>query len=282
MRRQFPTVDGRSLRQVAAAAGKSVRLIAATQLYTPGLNRYGFGLSDRSNALVYAPSAVYVAAAPNERAAGPFLAPADPMAIPARYRSAEPDPDAVKAVYHAELPLPHAGVYAILVLAHTARGLIGSSSEIAVAPSSPIPGVGQRPPAVATDTLASVHGDVRLLTTRTPPDDMHAVSFDQVLGKRPIALLFSTPSLCVSRVCGPVTDIMVALEHEFGGRIAFIHEEVYVDNNPGKGLRPQLTAFHLHTEPWLYTINARGLITARLGGAFGVDEARAALQAALR
>jgi hypothetical protein len=282
LRRQFPAVDGQSLRQVAAAAHTSIQLTAATQLYSPGLNRYAFGLSDRANAFVYASSAVYVATSPDAPATGPFLAPADPMAIAPRYRSSQADPDAVKAVYDAELPLPHSGVYAILVLTRTAHGLFGSSSQIAVAESSPIPGVGQRPPAIATDTLASVRGDVKLLTTRIPPDDMHAVSFDQVLGKRPIALLFSTPALCVSRVCGPVTDIMVQLEHEFAGRIAFIHEEIYVGNDPSKGLRPQMKAFHLATEPWLFTVNASGVIAARLSGAFGVDEARAALQAALR
>ena len=48
--------------------------------------------------------------------------------------------------------------------------------------------VGQRPPAIATDTSASVGGNTSLLTTRVPPDDMHAVSFKDVLGKRPIAL----------------------------------------------------------------------------------------------
>src|SRR5205807_1687379 len=141
---------------------------------------------------------------------------------------------------------------------------IGAPGEIAVAGRSPIPDVGQRPPAIATDTPASVHGNAALLTTRIPPDDMHAVSFGQVLGKRPIALLFSTPQLCISRVCGPVTDVAVALEHEFGGRIAFIHEEVYAGNQPSKGLRPQLKAFHLETEPWLFTVDRRGLIAGRL------------------
>ena len=110
---------------------------------------------------------------------------------------------------------------------------------------------------------------------------MHSVSFDQVLGKRPVALLFSTPQLCISRVCGPVTDIAVQLQHQFGNKIDFIHQEVYVDNQPTKGLRPQLKAFHLQTEPWLFTINKHG-ITSRLEGAFGVNEVRQALQSALK
>ncbi len=137
-------------------------------------------------------------------------------------------------------------------------------------------------PAIATDTAATVHGDVSLLTTRVPPENMHSVSFSQVLGSKPVALLFSTPQFCTSRICGPVTDIMVSLQHQYSGRIAFIHQEVYANNQPAKGLRAQMKAFHLETEPWLFTIDQRGRIAARLEGAFGVNEARQALQAALR
>jgi hypothetical protein len=111
---------------------------------------------------------------------------------------------------------------------------------------------------------------------------MHQVSFKDVLGKKPVALLFSTPQLCISRVCGPVTDIAVELEHEFGNRVDFIHEEVYVNNQPSKGLRPSLRAFHLQTEPWLFTVNRKGVIAARLEGSFGVNAFRQALEAALR
>ena len=74
------------------------------------------------------------------------------------------------------------------------RGLVGATGEVAVAKSWPIPGVGQRPPAVATDTLATVHGNVSLLTTRAPPEQMHSVSFNQVLGKRPVLLSSRRPS----------------------------------------------------------------------------------------
>ena len=111
---------------------------------------------------------------------------------------------------------------------------------------------------------------------------MHSVSFNEVLGKRPIALLFSTPEFCISRVCGPVTDVAVELQHEFGNRITFIHQEVYADNQPSKGLRSQLTGVPPRTEPWLFTINRHGMIAARLEGAFGTTELRQALQAALQ
>jgi hypothetical protein len=130
-------------------------------------------------------------------------------------------------------------------------------------------------------TLASAGGDISQLTTRVPPDDMHEADFADVIGQRPVALLFATPALCQSRVCGPVTDIALSLEARYGRRMTFIHQEVYRGNDPNRGLRPQLQAFHLQTEPWLFTFDRRGRIARRLEGAFGVNAFRAAIAAAL-
>jgi hypothetical protein len=280
---QFPKVNGRTLQQLAATVSSSAQLGGATGTFTPGTGRFAFALNASSGAFIYAPTALYIARTPTSPAKGPFLAPADPMSVPPQYRSKQnAGPGGIQAIYAADLPLPHKGTYTLLSLTRTTKGLIGAPGEVAVAATSPIPQVGQTPPAIATDTPASVHGNTALLTTRIPPDDMHAVSFKDVLGKRPIALLFSTPQLCISKVCGPVTDIAVQLEQRFGGRIAFIHEEVYVNNQPKSGLRPQLKAFHLETEPWLFTINRQGKIAARLEGSFGVNAFTKALEAALR
>ena len=55
-----------------------------------------------------------------------------------------------------------------------------------------------------------------------------------------MALLFATPQLCQSRVCGPVVDIALQTAAKYGDRVEFIHQEVYVDNDPAKGLREPL------------------------------------------
>jgi len=280
---QFPPAAGRTLQQLGALVKGSVQFGAATGTFTPGLRRLAFGLNESSGAFVYAPTAVYLATAPGARASGPFLAPADPMSVSPQYRSKQnAGPGGIQAIYAARIPIAHPGTYAILALTRAPAGLIGAPGEIAVAASSPIPDVGQRPPPIQTDTLATVHGNVSLLTTRVPPEQMHAVSFNEVLGKRPVALLFSTPQLCTSRICGPVTDVAVQLQHQFGSQIAFIHEEVYAGNQPSRGLRSQMKAFHLQTEPWLFIVNRRGIITARFEGAFGLNEVRQALQAVTR
>jgi hypothetical protein len=280
---QFPPARGKTLQQLASTVHATAQLGAATGTFTPGTGRFAFALNTSSGAFIYAPTALYIARSPNSPAQGPFLAPADPMTVAPQYRSQQnAGPGGIQAIYAARLPLPHAGTYTVLSLTRTSSGLIGAPSEVAVAPSSPIPAVGQRPPAIATDTPASVGANKSLLTTRLPADDMHSVSFKDVLGKRPIVLLFSTPQLCMSKVCGPVTDIAVQLEHRFGKQAVFIHEEVYVNNQPSNGLRPQLKAFHLQTEPWLFTIDRQGKIAARLEGSFGVNAFTQAIEAALR
>jgi hypothetical protein len=279
----FPSAAGKSLHELALHIKGTAQLGAGTSTYTVGKQRFAFALTDNAERYIYAPTAIYISRSLNGPAQGPFLTPADPTTVAPQYRSAQNSgPGGLQAVYWTNLAAPKSGVYDVLALTRVGSKLIGSTGEMAVALNTPIPSVGQRPPDIATDTLASTHGNISLVTTRTPPENMHAVSFNQVLGKRPIALIFSTPELCHSRVCGPVTDIMVELQHQFGNQIEFIHQEVYVDNNPTKGLRPQLIDFHLQTEPWLFTVNRKGVITAVLDGVWGANEARTALEAALR
>jgi hypothetical protein len=63
--------------------------------------------------------------------------------------------------------------------------------------------------------------------------------------------------------------------------MTFIHQEVYKDNDPNKGLRPPLEAFNLKSEPWLFVVGADGKITDRLEGSFGIKTFENAIQTAL-
>jgi hypothetical protein len=157
----------------------------------------------------------------------------------------------------------------------------GTTIDVSSASADPIPRVGQMAPKVHTDTLASAKGDVSKIDTRDPPSDMHKVDFAADLGKKPVALLFSTPQLCQSRVCGPVTDIALQMEAKYGDKMDFIHQEVYVDNNVSKGLRPPLQQFGLRSEPWLFVVDKSGRITARLEGSIGVKEFETAVKSGL-
>jgi hypothetical protein len=284
---QFPAARGKSLQQLAdEIGGAGPRVGLAAETYVTGEDtRIPFGVIGDDGRFLYGPTAVYVARGPGAKAKGPYPAPADVLVTEPAYRSkqAATEADPFAAVYAAEVPLPRPGTYAVLTVTRTQGGLATTGTQIEVkAPAQDkVPGVGDPAPKVKTDTLDSVGGDEQLLDTRQPPSDMHKQSFDEVVGSKPVALLFATPQLCQSRVCGPVVDVALQLREKYGDRIEFIHQEVYNDNDLQKGLRAPLRAFNLRTEPWLFVVDSGGRITARLEGSFGLSAVEKALRSAL-
>ncbi len=283
----FAPAGGRTLRQVADEVEMvGPELALATKRFTPGRSqRLAFGLIDANTGFVYAPTVVYLARSENAAASGPFRAPADLLVTdpPFRSQTAATEEDPFAAVYQASVPIPRPGRYLVLAVSRLKGRDVASTSAITVRSkaSDPIPDVGEPAPPVTTDTVAGAGGDIARIDTRLPPDDMHAVSFADVVGKRPVALLFATPQLCQSRVCGPVVDIALQLKETYGDRMTFIHQEVYVDNDASKGVRPPLRTFRLPSEPWLFVVDRSGKVTSRLEGSFGFNAFQAAIRGGL-
>ena len=283
----FPDAGGKTLQQVAeeVRGGGSVEAGLATSVFTVGEDRLAFGVIDQQGQFVYGQTAVYVAPTPNDPAKGPFLAPADVLVTEGRYRSrqAASEADPFAAVYAAQVPFDKKGSWSVLTVTKKGDTFVAAPTQVQVstAKADPIPDVGEPAPKVETDTMETAKGNVENIDTRVPPSDMHKQSFADVVGKKPVALLFATPQLCQSRVCGPVVDVALQMRAKYGDQMEFIHQEVYVDNDPAKGLRPPLNAFKLRTEPWLFVVDKDGRITARLEGSFGLDAFEKAVKTAL-
>jgi hypothetical protein len=283
----FPSADGKSLQDLAGEirGGGSVEAGLASSVFTVGEQRLAFGVIDDQGQFVYGKTAVYVARSPDEPAQGPFVAPADVLVTEGRYRSrqAAEENDPFAAVYAAQVPFERKGTYSVLTVTRSGNTLVAAPAQVQVRTNKadPIPDVGEPAPRVATDTVESARGNVESIDTRVPPSDMHEDSFDDLVGREPVALLFATPQLCQSRVCGPVVDVALQLKSRYGDRVRFIHQEVYVDNDPQKGLREPLEEFRLPTEPWLFVVGADGKITARLEGSFGLSAFEDAIETAL-
>ena len=291
----FPTTKGKSMLELKRGLGPGPVLAPTVQQLDPGKQRYGFALFTTARKQISGvPVALYVARSGSRKVSGPFVARDEALTVAPPYRSetVAKDPTAAKSLYVSHLPFAKPGTYAVMGVAKLDGRLVATDPIAArVLASDPVPNVGDKAPVIDTPTVKSAGGNVGSIDTRTPPDDMHDVSFASIAGKKPTILLFATPALCQSRVCGPVVDIAEELKNESKGQAEFIHMEIYRDNTIKPGclegtraqtecLRPQVLAYHLETEPWAFAIDRHGRVAARLEGAYSKPELEAALKAA--
>ena len=180
--------------------------------------------------------------------------------------------EAARVVYSTQLDLPSNGEWRIAAILREDGELKGTSSltSAVVGEFHRVPRPGERAPTIHTPTAQDVGGDLSKITTRTPPDTQNKVDYAEALGKEPIVLVFATPKFCQSRVCGPVVDVAEQVKNEYGDEAAFIHMEIYNGNDPGLGVRGQVLAFHLPTEPYLFAIDRHGVVRDAIEGAFGL------------
>ena len=285
----FPSASGKSLRELLTDVGQSGPVLATSvSQFEPGKNRFGFALFDRARAqIANAPVALYYAPVGGGAARGPVLARFEEMAVKPQFqsRSVANDPDAAKSLYVGQLDLPKPGKYEVIGLARLDDRIVAAlpaGGPITVKKNDPVPDVGDPAPRISTETEADAQGDIVSIDTRQPPSSMHDVDFADVVGREPAVLLFATAALCQSRVCGPVIDVAEEVKAARGSDATFVHQEIFRDNDIGKGFRPQVAAWGLPTEPWVFTVDRNGRVAARIEGAFSAEELEKAIDAAVR
>ena len=283
---EFPPAGGRTLEAIASDAGRSDLVVSpAGRVADPGVNRFAFGVFELEGDQVDdADIALYFAEGAGAPARGPFPARVDSLTTPAAFRAQTTanDPGAATSVYVVDnVRIDRSGELRMLALIRRDGGLSATRLPSVVVGQFPgVPDIGERAPRITTPTVDSVGGDLAQIDTRVPPDSMHEVDYADALGERPIMLILATPQFCQSRVCGPTVDIAEQVKQESDVDAAFIHMEIFNENDPSKGLRPQVSAFRLPSEPWAFVIDERGIVRERLEGAFGATELQEALEAA--
>ena len=180
------------------------------------------------------------------------------------------------------MPFKRNGKQAVVAIAKLdGRLLVTNGYSVNVTSSGERRSARRRAPArssVHTQTLTDVGGDAAQLDTRRPfAKDLLETDLADVLGKQPVVITFATPLLCASRVCGPVVDIVEQVKAGAPKDVAFIHQEIYKDNKVNKGVRSQVAAWRLASEPWTFVIDRKGRISTRFEGAFSVGELQRAV-----
>jgi len=183
-------------------------------------------------------------------------------------------------VYVAHLDLVPAGNWGLQVTASRPNGAhLSQQVAFNVITTPVVPAVGQAAPASHTPTTKDA--DPTTIDSGRPPDDMHQISIADAVGQhRPTLVIFASPAFCTSRICGPEVKVVQSLEPAYKDRLTFIHVEVYRDFAPDpskRQLAPAVLEWRLQSEPWIFLIDARGVIQTRFEGPTATDEVQAAI-----
>jgi hypothetical protein len=253
-----------ALDSVAPHAAPTLQIGEAVSEVLPGQARYAFGLIGPDGPLPGADVTVYVgrvATAPPE--------------VTVDATELKDEGLEGRGLYAATVGFPAAGKYLVAIVAETGEGAFKGGLAVEVAASSPSPLPGQRAIAVKTPTTKDPAGAKPLCSRRPKPCSMHDVSLDAALRNgKPTVVVFAAPAFCQTELCGPDVDILERLAVKHAGKANFIHVEAYLDaTTPVDGkLAPALKAYKFTTEPWLYFMDAKGIVSDRIMGAFVTTE----------
>jgi hypothetical protein len=181
-----------------------------------------------------------------------------------------------RAVWYYDTTFNAAGNWSAVVTV-TPPGKPAESSELdlPVQASGSAIQVGAMAPSTPTPTSASAGGVLASITTDPSPDPrFYQLSEDQALAQhKPFVLVFATPAFCTSRVCGPTLDVVKAVA-KTEPDMTFIQVEPYLmhyasgslqpilDANNNLQANPATTAWGIQTEPWVYVVDGKGIVTA--------------------
>ncbi len=186
-----------------------------------------------------------------------------------------------KGLYVAHLKFDVAGNWLAEVTASRPNGEHGVMRlSFNVIANAIVPAPGQPAPTSHNQTLKDVT-DISYIDSGLPPDDMHQLSIAGAIAQhRPTLVIFASPALCVSRICGPEVHVVQSLEPQYRDRLTFIHIEPYqLKPQPDRSrLSPILLEWRLQSEPWIFLIDSKGNIRSRFEGPTDADEVQAAIE----
>ena len=178
-----------------------------------------------------------------------------------------------RGVYAADVTFDRAGFWAAQVTADLEGGPLGGRAIFEVYEKHRFPAVGDKAPRTDNLTAGSKDAPPEAIDSRSrdgeplPDPELHQMTIAESIERgEPALVVFATPVYCVSRFCGPITDMVAELQTVYGDRANFIHVEVW-RNFEGtvvnKGAADWIYRNDDLLEPWVYLIDAEGRIAQR-------------------
>lgn len=180
-----------------------------------------------------------------------------------------------RGVYAADVGFDRPGFWQVEVTADIdGVGRQSATAAFDVLAGHQVPAVGE--PAIPSRNLVMTTPDAapQSIDSRAsdadpvPDPSLHATTIaDSVAAGRPAVVVFATPTFCISRFCGPVTDMVAELAADYADRASFIHVEIWKDFE-ARVLNETAAEWLTRNgadgnEPWVFLIGADGRIAAR-------------------
>ncbi len=186
-----------------------------------------------------------------------------------------------RGVYAVPVRLETPGLWGMLIEMTSADARETARLRFSVRSRQAAPSVGEPAPSVVSRTRADVDSLSELTSDPEPEPGLYAISIDEALRlRRPLLLTFATPAFCHSRTCAPVLDAVKSVWREFADRVSGIHVEVF--ENPQQPQRlveaEAFDAWRLPSEPWVFVIDADGVIRYAFEGAVTEAALRSAVE----
>lgn len=176
-----------------------------------------------------------------------------------------------RGVYSTEVEFDRAGYWMAQATADVEDGPLTGNTVFEVHEKPVYPAVGEPAPKTDNLTLSSKDAPKAAVDSRAgggeiPDAELHRMTISESIArKEPALVVFATPVYCVSRFCGPITDMIAELAEKYSTRANFIHVEIWRNFEKqvvNKGAADWVLRGDL-TEPWVYLIGADGEIEAR-------------------
>jgi hypothetical protein len=178
-----------------------------------------------------------------------------------------------RGVYAADVTFDKAGFWGLVVEASVDRGKpTQGKAAFEVFPTHHYPWIGEEAPRSENLTMASTDVpkaaiDSRAVQGDIPDQALHMKTVAQAIATgKPTLLVVSTPVYCISRFCGPVTDLVLQLARQYGDKANFIHIEVWRDFQNqvvNKAAAEWASRDNEVVEPWVWLIGGDGKIVGR-------------------
>ncbi len=304
-RRQFLILSTLSLPTLTtlAACGKANRValsseVASFDLVAGEIPRLMVGVSDKDGNVVTGGSVTFRLRSTSYGVDGTWSSevPAQYLEIPGRPPSQRSTPtlgppsEGVGVYSTGPVTIPAPGFWEVEVNA----GKLGTTTTAFLAQETAMAAsVGQRAPLTQNPTIntpgigaaqldSSAAGTTAALSD-LPYPILHQHEIAQsIAAGRPLVIAVVTPAYCTSKFCGPLRDEIAKLASRRSGVADFVHLEVY-DNDRGQVSKwasewiASKDSPNDANEPWLFIVNAQGVITHRWDNVVPMSEVDAAL-----